>query len=167
MKQKEDKMTKQGQTELLAAVITSVQEVLSNQGQKKTQKKMQKQSQKKNVVPPQFQTKQQVKEKQVKTVFVQEPFYMKNGEEQMPMITQGAARNVPTSLRIVKRLGDKAITMERYRARMQEYINVRPIVKRGSVEALGLREVENKPFETTNEAAKIIMDLIRSLGSTV
>ena len=139
-------MKNQGQAELLASVIMEVQGVL-NQGQKKNQ-----------MIPPQFQTK-----KEVKTILVDEPFYMKNGGEDMAMITQGAARNVPVSLKIIKRFGGKAITLERYRARTSEYISLRSIVKNNGKEVLGLREVENKTFTTNEEAVKIVMDLIQKL----
>jgi hypothetical protein len=107
-----------------------------------------------------LQSSQTVKSKEI---FVKEPFYMKNGGEQMPMITDGAERNVPVSLRVVKRIRNKVITLERYRSRMQDYINVRSIVKREGVDTLGLREIENKNFTTNEEGVKIIFELLISL----
>jgi len=103
------------------------------------------------------------KQNKTKEVFVKEPFYMKNGGEQMPMITEGAERNVPVSLKIVKRVGNKVITLERYRSRMQDYINVRSIVKREGVDTLGLREIQNKNFTTNEEGAKIIFELLTKM----
>lgn len=153
-----------GQTmnqQLVDVVTAVVQGVLASQGQVDLEKL---------VAPPKVKkakavTQGQKGEKKPKLVFVAEPFYMKNGGEQLGMLTQGAARNVPVELNVVKKVGNKAITIERYRARFPQYVCLRAIHTKGDKTFLGLRETENKQFESVEEAKKIIVDILKSLQS--
>lgn len=130
------------QGQLLEDVLKAVQGVLEAQGQKTPKKR------------------------EVREVVVDQPFYMKNGGEAMGMITQGAARNVPVELKIIKRVGNKAITVEKYRARFPQYISLRAIKQVGGKEYLALREVDNQVFTTVEEAKKIVTDLLKELNKS-
>ncbi len=97
-------------------------------------------------------------------VLVQEPFYAKNGDTKLPMITQGAERNVPVELSILKVVGDKVITLERFRARFPQYIQVRKVVNHNGQKVLGLREIPNAEFETADQAKQIMAKIVASLS---
>lgn len=136
--------------EVVSAVVQGMMDRKEFQVFEPTEKKVRKTAQKR-------QQKQGV-------VFVAEPFYMKNGGEQISMFTQGMERNVPVELKIIKVIGDKAITLERFRARMGQYIQVRKLIEHNGKKVLGLREIENQDVSTADQAKAVIARLISSIS---